>query len=133
MVTAQQVYTDIEKTLGHVPAFIREVPPEAVDGFWSGMKSFELADTAIPGKYKELIGLAVAAQIPCEYCVLFHKEGAKLNGATERELREAIMMAAATRQGSTILNGFQQDVDKFRAEVREIVSYVKAQAAAPKR
>ena len=57
--------------------------------------------TALPGKYKELTALAVAAQIPCEYCIYAHTEFAKLNGATEAEISEAVAMGALTRKWST--------------------------------
>ena len=49
--------------------------------------------TAIPGKYKSLIGLAVASQIPCKFCIIADTEFAKLEGATDRELTEAVAMA----------------------------------------
>ena len=42
--------------------------------------------SAIPGKYKSLIGLAVSAQIPCKFCIIADTEFAKLEGATDREL-----------------------------------------------
>jgi len=128
--TAQEVYREVEEALGIVPEFVKNVPEEAVDGFWSMLKNFQLGETAIPNKYKELIGLAVASQIPCSYCVTFHKEAAMLNGATEREIREAIGMGAMTRAGSTILNGLQQDVGEFHEEVRAIVRHVQEQAKA---
>ena len=48
------------------------------------MKTLQLnPNTALPGRTKELIGLAVAAQIPCHYCIVAHTEFAKLNGASE--------------------------------------------------
>lgn len=88
----------------------------------------ELGETEIPSKYKDLIGVAVASSIPCSYCVFFHKESARLNGASEAEMREAIQLAASTREGSTILNGSGQDLDDFKAEVRDIFAYVEAHA-----
>jgi AhpD family alkylhydroperoxidase len=48
----------------------------------------------LSGKEKELIGRAVAAQIPCSDCIYFHTAAAKLNGATDTEFREALAMAA---------------------------------------
>lgn len=125
--TPNEIHREIEQALGHVPEFVREIPPEALPGFWSQFRDFQLPDTAIPAKYKELIGLAVASTIPCAYCVTFHKEAARLHGADERELREAIAMASLTRQGSTLLNGMQQDVGRFREEVEEIARYLRSQ------
>ncbi len=107
---------DIQQTLGQVPTFFKTYPSEQLAAAWSDFKNLQLnPSTAIPGRYKELIGLAVAAQIPCRYCVYFHGEAAKLNGAADRELREAVALAAGTRKWSTVLNGLQVDMAEFRA------------------
>jgi len=126
-----EVRAEVEKAFGFVPSFLLTVPPTAAASWWRQMADFQLSDkTALDGKVKELIGLGVSAQIPCHYCVLFHTEAARLNGASEQELQEAIFMAALTREGSTILNGAQLDEQTFDKELREIVSYIKANAAA---
>jgi AhpD family alkylhydroperoxidase len=78
--------------------------------------------SALDGKTKELLGLAVAAQIPCEYCIYFHTAAARANGATEAEIREAVAMAAIVRHWSTFLNGMQIDAATFRREVDTIMS-----------
>jgi AhpD family alkylhydroperoxidase len=82
---------------------------------------------------KELIGLAVAAQVPCAYCVYFHTRAARLNGATEDEIREAVGMAAVTRHWSTVLNGSGQDLAEFRREADAIFARVEAAAQQPRR
>jgi AhpD family alkylhydroperoxidase len=121
---------DIAKTLGFVPQFFLKFPEEALPGAWDEMKSFQLNPaTALPGRVKELTGLAVAAQIPCRYCILAHTEFAKLNGASDKEIGEAVAMAALTRHWSTFLNGIQTDETKFRAEIAKIVANVKQAAA----
>jgi AhpD family alkylhydroperoxidase len=122
---------DIGKTLGFVPQFFLKFPEEVLPGAWEEMKTLQLNPaTALPGRSKELIGLAVAAQIPCRYCILAHTEFAKLNGASDTELGEAVAMAAITRHWSTFLNGIQTDEPKFRAEIAKIVANVKqAQAS----
>lgn len=117
---SQQVeatYADIEKTLGSVPTFFRNVPQAALPGAWKTMKEFQLAPgTALSPREKELIGLAVAAQIPCQYCVYFHTRSARAAGASEEQIREAVAMAANTRFWSTVLNGTEVDFDGFRKE-----------------
>jgi AhpD family alkylhydroperoxidase len=60
---------------------------------------------ALDGKTKQLIGLAVAAQIPCAYCVYALTKGAKAAGATDAQIKEAIATAALVRFNSTMLNG----------------------------
>jgi AhpD family alkylhydroperoxidase len=125
--TAQATYADIEKTLGLVPSFMRAFPREAIGAAWDEFKGVQLNPaSAISPKYKELIGLAVAAQIPCRYCIYFHSKVAEgLDGASDRELTEAVVMASITRQWSTVLNGLQTDEAQFRAELGRVIDYVK--------
>jgi AhpD family alkylhydroperoxidase len=83
---AQATYRDIEQTLGSVPTFFKMFPEVGIAGAWSEFKSVQLnPKTKLDGKTKELLGLAVAAQIPCQYCIYFHTAAAKLNGASEEE------------------------------------------------
>src|ERR1041384_4307147 len=96
---------EIQNTFGFVPDFIKGVPDALLPAFWGSITGLEMSPaTKLDGKTKELIGLGVAAQIPCEYCIYFHTEAAKLNGATDEEIKEAVAMAAITRMGSAILN-----------------------------
>jgi AhpD family alkylhydroperoxidase len=126
IVDAASAYKDIERTLGSVPTFMRRFPEAGIAAAWRGQKLLELnPTTSLPGKTKELIGLAVAAQIPCQYCIFFHTEAAKLNGATDEEIREAVAMAALTRDVSTVLNGSLVDEAQFRKDVDQIVANVK--------
>ena len=126
VVDAASAYKDIEQTLGSVPTFLRRFPEAGIAPAWRELKSVQLNPaTALSGKTKELVGLAVAAQIPCQYCIAFHTEAAKLNGATDQEIREAVAMAGIVRHWSTVLNGSLIDETKFRAEVDQIVAGAK--------
>jgi AhpD family alkylhydroperoxidase len=119
---APSAYRDIEATLGSVPTFFKLFPEEGIGGAWTEFKTVQLnPKTALSGKEKELIGLAVAAQIPCSYCIYFHTAAAKLNGATDAEVREAVAMAAITRHWSTVLNGMQADPAGFRQETDTVL------------
>ena len=112
----------IEKAMGFVPDFIRQIPPSLLPSFWASTEQFSMnPTTALDGKTKELIGLAVAAQIPCDYCVIFHTEAARLNGASETEIREAVAASSLTRQASTLLNGLQIDKTQFKKDVARLV------------
>ncbi len=126
---------ELTQTFGFVPSFASVVGPNEARLWWTGIRDFQLSDkTALSGKVKELIGLGVSAQIPCHYCVycvLFHTEAARLNGATEQEIQEAVFMASLTRQGSTILNGTALPQATFDKELAQIVAHLKAQGAAP--
>ena len=52
------VETEIRETLGMVPSFWSQVPDFLMESEWQSFKAIELAETAIPNKYKELIGLS---------------------------------------------------------------------------
>ncbi|HVL87052.1 MAG TPA: carboxymuconolactone decarboxylase family protein [Candidatus Thermoplasmatota archaeon] len=129
--TPSEVYREIEQTFGTVPEWVREIPPSGIAPFWGLFRDFYLAETKIPNKYKELIGLAVSGATRCRYCTLFHTEGARLHGATDEEIAEANFMSGVTMFGSTFLNGQQTDYDRFRKETEQIVSFVKRNAAKP--
>lgn len=127
MVDRNAIERDIETTLGQVPTWLKQWPEAGLTGFWSLMKDFYLAETRIPNKYKELIGLAVSGVTRCKYCALFHTEAAKLFGATDDEIAEAGLMGGVTMCASAFLNAQQTDYDQFRKETREIVAYVRKQ------
>jgi AhpD family alkylhydroperoxidase len=114
---------DMQKTLGLVPAFIAAYPEVALAPAWKEFRDVQLnPKSALDGKTKELIGLAVAAQVPCKYCVIAHTEVARLHGASDAELREAVAMAAITRHWSTYLNGALVDEATFRRETDQIIA-----------
>ena len=123
---AQATYRDIQKTLGLVPGFLKAFPETGISAAWDELKSIQLnPNTALPGKTKELIGLAVAAQIPCRYCIYFHTQIARLDGASEPEVKDAIAMAALTRHWSAVLQGMQIDLAAFKQETARLFAYVK--------
>jgi AhpD family alkylhydroperoxidase len=123
-----EIRAEIQKMFGAVPGWVAEVPDAALEGFWTTMRDFQLGETAIPNKWKELIGLAVSGATRCKYCTLFHTEAAKLFGATDQEIREAAMMAAHTMAASTFVNAMQVDYDTFRKETLDAIAYVRSQA-----
>src|SRR5205085_1750938 len=120
--SAQAAYRDIEQTLGSVPTFFKLFPEVGIAGGWAEFKAVQLnPKTKLDGKTKELIGLAVSAQIPCQYCVYFHTAAAKLNGASDEEVREVVAMAAIVRHWSTVLNGMQVDLASFKHETDTVL------------
>lgn len=121
----QQTKEEIKNTLGIFPSFFEAVPKQAMPGMWAYFKSTTLnPDNVIPPKYRELMQLAIASQIPCEYCVFFHTESAKAYGATEKEIKEAIVHGTSTRAWSMIIQGNQVDMEQFKDEYREMMSYM---------
>ncbi|HEY3818265.1 MAG TPA: carboxymuconolactone decarboxylase family protein [Polyangiaceae bacterium] len=116
---------EIEQAFGRVPEWIGAMPDSALGGFWTLFRDFYLAETKIPNKYKELIGLGVSGATRCKYCALFHTEAARLYGATDDEIAEASMMGGVTMMASTFINAEQVDYERFRKETLDIVAYVK--------
>ncbi|MBI4321687.1 MAG: carboxymuconolactone decarboxylase family protein [Chloroflexi bacterium] len=93
--TKHQMLADIKDTLGTVPDWMVSVPDHVLEHEWSIIKNFQLGETAIPNKYKELIGLGVAALLECPYCIHFHTEAAKFWGASQEEIAEALKILSS--------------------------------------
>ena len=115
--SAEETYKEIEATYGIVPGFMKAYPTTGIAGAWGMTKGLHFDETnALEPKVKALINLAVAAQIPCQYCVWIETKLAKKRGATDQEVAEAVAHAAFTRHWSTVLNGMQIDFETFKAE-----------------
>jgi AhpD family alkylhydroperoxidase len=80
---------------------MNSLAPEVMEAFWAFDKA-AVADGAIPVKYKELIAVAVALTTQCPYCIDIHSGNARRAGATDTELAEAAMVAAALRAGAAV-------------------------------
>lgn len=118
MMTPDDVLKDVEATFGGVPTFVTRIAKSALPGFWMVEKGLELSEsTALDAKTKALISLAVASQIPCQYCVWADTQTLKSLGATDDEIAEAVAMAGLTRFTSAQLYGLQIDMDQFRKEL----------------
>lgn len=133
MTTADAALKDVQSLYGFTPNFLTEYHKPALPAAWKGLRDFHMsANTALPMKVKSFIGLAVGAQMPCNYCIYIDSEMAKLNGATAEELKEAVLMAADVRQWSTFLNGINMDEAKFRREVDQMAAIMKKKMGAVK-
>jgi len=127
--TNDETKKEIETMFGFFPLIFKAYPAYALPGAWQNFKELGSADSKIPPKYRELIQLAVAAQIPCLYCVYFHTSAAELFGATEEEIKEAIAQGANTRQWSMILQGNEVDLEAFKKEVQLMLKKMSEQEA----
>src|SRR5512132_3463651 len=78
--------------------------PEAMKAFVAFDKA-AMAEGAVPVKYKELMAVAVALTTQCPYCIEAHTRRARSAGATDGELGETVMVAAALRAGGAIAHG----------------------------
>ncbi|WP_280438294.1 carboxymuconolactone decarboxylase family protein [Nocardia carnea] len=86
---------------------IRAGAPEAFKAFlaWD-QQVLRGSDNAIPPKYAELMAVAVALTTQCVYCIEAHTKAAHTAGATQQELAETTMIAAALRAGGAVAHGF---------------------------
>jgi AhpD family alkylhydroperoxidase len=91
------------KNLDHLST-LNASAPEAAKAFWAFDKA-ALSEGAIPKKYKELMALAVALTTQCPYCLEIHRQNAEKAGATQEELSEVVLIAAALRAGAAITHG----------------------------
>jgi len=80
---------------------MESLAPDVMKAFWAFDKS-ALAEGAIPVKYKELIAVAVALTTQCPYCIEIHNANARKAGASEAEIVETAMVAAALRAGAAV-------------------------------
>jgi AhpD family alkylhydroperoxidase len=117
---------EVEMSLGFVPEFVRKFPEASVAGAWRQERDVEMSETALSGKYKSLIGLAVSSQVPCKYCIVADTEFAKLDGATDAEIAEAIAMGSLTRNWATLIDGMQIDEATLKRDFDRIAKAVTA-------
>ena len=125
----QEVYREIEEMFGLVPSMFKVVPDSSLELEWRLFKRVQFDEGPIPNKYRELIGVAIAAATKCRYCALYHSEVAKLNGATENEIEDAIHYAKSSAGWSTYINGLQLDYDEFKDEVLQACEHVRSMQA----
>lgn len=126
--TSNEIFTEIKDTLGIVPQFFQDMPEASLPMEWDLFKRNVLnPDTAIPPKYRELIGVAAAAAKQCWYCANFHTGVAKLNGATEEEIQEAVLLTKFGAGWSAYFNGTNYDKELFISELTEVGAYLSNQ------
>lgn len=115
--TVEETYKDIEASYGVLPGFMKAYPKNGIAGAWAMTKGLEIEESsALDPKVKSLINIAVAAQIPCQYCIWLDTKFAKQMGATDEEIAAAVAQAGLTRHWSAVINGLQIDFNTFKAE-----------------
>ena len=83
---------------------MKRLAPEAFKAFVAFDEAV-VRGGVIPLKYKELIAVGVALTTQCPYCVEIHSKKARKAGATEQELAETTLIAAALRAGGAMTHG----------------------------
>jgi AhpD family alkylhydroperoxidase len=75
--------------------------PDAMKAFWA-FNETAFADGALTVREKQLIAVAVALTTQCPYCIEIHTKEAREAGASDAQLTEAAVVAAAMRAGGAI-------------------------------
>jgi AhpD family alkylhydroperoxidase len=91
------------KNLTKLPR-LGELAPEAFKAFVAFDEAV-VKGGVVPLKYKELIAVGVALVTQCPYCIDIHAKKARKAGATEQELAETTLIAAALRAGGAVTHG----------------------------
>ena len=76
---------DIEKMFGFVPGFMKPVPKDVLVKQWPLLKKYQMGESVITQKYRELIGLAVAATQVSLLHVDAHSHGERLRSHGRRD------------------------------------------------
>ena len=71
-------------------------------------------NTGFDMKTYQLISLAAAAGMKCEYCILYHTAVAKKAGASDEEIKSVAMMSGLIAINSTMLYANQFDIELLR-------------------
>ena len=75
--------------------------PEAMKAFWAFDKA-AFQEGTVPVLYKQLMAVAVALTTQCPYCIEIHTQEARKAGASDEQLAESAVVAAAIRAGGAI-------------------------------
>ena len=119
------IYKEIEANFGLVPSFFDSVPDSSLELEWHLFKRLQVEEGVIPNKYRELIGLGIAAATKCRFCTLYHTEMARLEGATTEEIEEAVHFAKCSTGWSTYINGLQTDYERFRDDIMRVCEHIR--------
>ena len=120
----EETLKDIENTLGSVPGFMKNTPTDILTQLWPLFKKYQLGESIIPRKYREMMMLAAAAAVKCPYCQIYHKEVSKMWGASGDELNELAAVVALTAFWSNVLHTQNYEYDTFAKELKQMGEYM---------
>ena len=112
-------FTAVGANADDPPNFMKQTYPEsALQAAWDEYQAVYDPEGAVDSLNKQLIAVAVSAQIPCEYCITAHTMKAKGLGATDEQIKEALAVASLVRKWSTVLNGYEDyTLDNFKTDI----------------
>jgi AhpD family alkylhydroperoxidase len=123
----EETVKEIEQTFGILPEFFKNTPKDILPQMWPLFKKYQIGESAIPQKYREMMMLAAAAATKCPYCQTYHKEVSKMWGATEEELNELAVVVGQTSFWSNVLHTQNYDYNTFVKELEQIKDYMSKQ------
>lgn len=123
-----QVYNEIRDAWGQVPELFELLPDDVLALEWELIQQVQF-EGALPGKYRELVGLGIATASHCRPCAILHTALARVFGATDAEIDETIRYAGMAGRHGEALDRLTLDIDDatFRSEVARICDFVRAQ------
>ena len=124
----EETVKEIENTFGMLPGFMRNTPKDILPQMWPLFKKYQMGTSIIPQKYREMMMLAAAAATKCPYCQTYHKEIAKMYGATVEELNELAVIIGQTSFCSNVLHPQNYDYDTFVRELQQIGEHLAKQS-----
>jgi AhpD family alkylhydroperoxidase len=98
---------------------LRQATPEVMKTF-GDMARAAHGGSALDGKTKELVALAISVAVRCAPCVAYHAQAAVKHGATRAEVAEALGMAIYMGAGPSVM---------YAAEALEAVDQIMAKPA----
>lgn len=125
-----QVNREMDDLFGKPLSIFSKMPDAFRSLEWELFKQMQLNEEPIPAKFRELIGLGIASATKCKYGIFYHTTLAKLNGATEAEIEDAVRFAKSSVGWGVYMDGMQMDFEQFKQEVLEACRHIKASQVA---
>jgi len=91
------------KGIDLISEYLEDVPESL--GAFENFDRQVFSDGALSKKVKELIAVGCAHITRCPYCIEGHTKRALANGASRKEIAEAIMVAVAMNAGASFAHG----------------------------
>ena len=102
-------HADDLKKFGNVGEFQKDLADKFFNYYGDVFK-----DSALSGREKSLIALAVAHAVQCPYCIDAYSTDAYEKGWSEEQMMEAVHVACAIRGGASLVHSVQM-MNKVKA------------------
>ena len=120
-ISAQDTITEVEKKELIAKSPFNTLYPTSIlkssDKYFTAQMGL-FSKGVINEKNAHLIALGTSAATKCDYCIPYHISEAKRLGATEEEIKTAILIAADVMKMSTLFYGNEFDLEAFKAMLK---------------